>query len=623
MFEKEQQVIEARIRAFCARSDIPLAELKWTPIPFSGEWGLSTSFFATAALAARSGKKGPVPQRAQEIAEQVRDAVVNGESQDQIGIFQGISRIEAVKGYLNLYFLTSEYAHRVVDEVLALGRNFGRGTPKKERVMVEYAQPNTHHSIHIGHARTTLLGESLARITEFAGFETIRATYPGDIGLGVITVLWAYDKFYRGQEPAGIHERGQWLLKIYVEATAMLEPKENETAEEKAKREAYDAERREMYRKWDAGDKYVRDLWLTTREWSLEELRDILAMLDVKMDVWFYESEVDEPSKAIVEELIQKGIAEDERPQGPVIIKIDEKLGLAKEKYRTAVILRSDGTSLYLTKDLALARIKFEQYHVDRSIYVVDFHQNLHFQQAFKILEMWGFPQALKCFHLAYGFINLPEGGMSSRRGRVVLLMDVVDEAVKRVLAVESEKAPDLSPEERTRVAKQIGLGALAYSILSVDNDKDIVFEMDTALSFDGRTGPYIQNAHVRANSILKKAQVEKLTVKGASSLSDAAFNLPAASFDYDLNSNEIQLIELISRFPDRVQQAAGEYRPQVMAAYAYDLANVFHSFYHAVPVIQAEKADIRAARLRLVAASRQTIANALRLLDIQAPEVM
>ncbi|MCL4529867.1 MAG: arginine--tRNA ligase, partial [Chloroflexi bacterium] len=151
--------------------------------------------------------------------------------------------------------------------------------------MVEYAQPNTHHSFHIGHARNTILGEVLARLVEFAGFDTIRASYPGDIGLGVITVLWAYDKFYKGQEPAGIHERGQWLLKIYVEATALLEKKENETPQETAQREAYDAERHEMYRKWDAGDKYVRDLWLKTREWSLAELRDILRILDVKMDV--------------------------------------------------------------------------------------------------------------------------------------------------------------------------------------------------------------------------------------------------------------------------------------------------------------------------------------------------
>lgn len=598
MFEGEQQIIEAKIREFCKQNDISLAELKWSPIPFSGEWGISTSFFTTAAFEARAGKKIQVAARAQDIARQAKVA---------LGSMEGISRVEAINGYLNLYFSTSEYARRVTDEVLLSNADFGRGAPKNERVMVEYAQPNTHHSFHIGHARTTLLGESLARIVEFAGFDTIRASYPGDIGLGVITILWAYDRFYKGQEPQGIHERGQWLLKIYAEATAMLEPKENETPEDKAKREIYDSERREMYHKWDTGDKYVRDLWLETREWSLEELRDILNMLDVKIDVWFFESEVDEPSKAIVNELIRRHIAEDERPQGPVIVRIDEKLGLAKEKYRTAVILRSDGTSLYLTKDLALAKEKFEKYKVDRSIYVVDTRQSLHFQQAFKILELWGFPQAAKCYHLSYGFITLPEGAMSARRGRVVLFKDVADEAIKRVHAVESEKAPDLSQAKREQVAKQIGLGALAYSILSVDNNKDIVFDINEALNFDGHTGPYIQNAYVRANSILKKS--DGLPTEGR--------------FDYELDPHEIELIELISRFPDKVQQAANEYRPLIMASYAYDLANAFHSFYHAVPVIQTEDKSIRAARLRLVAAAKQTIVNALRLLDIQAPEVM
>jgi arginyl-tRNA synthetase len=399
------------------------------------------------------------------------------------------------------------------------------------------------------------------------------------------------------------------MQKLYSEATALLEPKTNETAEETVRREAYDAERRELYRKLDADDPYVHELWYRTREWSLDEMRDILNMLDIKIDVWFYESEADEPSKAIVQELIEKGIAEDERPQGgPVIVKIDEKLGLTKEKYRTAVLLRSDGTSLYLAKDLALAKVKFEQYHVDRSIYVVDFRQNLHFQQAFKILELWGFPQASKCYHLSYGYITLPEGAISSRRGRVVLFKDVADEAVKRVLAVESEKSGDIPENKRKEIAGQIGLGALAYSILSVDNHKDIVFDMNAALSFDGKTGPYIQNAHVRANSILRKAEG----------------NVPMSGlFDYELTRHEIELIEQVSRFTVAVEQAANEYRPLVMAQYAYDLANAFHSFYHAVPVLQAENKEVRDARLRLVAAAKQTIANALRLLDIKAPEVM
>jgi arginyl-tRNA synthetase len=603
MFQQEQQLIEEKIKAFCDANDITLAELKWQAIPFSGQWGISTSFFQTAANEARAGKgeKIPVPQRAQEIAEQIRA---------EIGSVAGISHLEAVKGYLNLYFTTSEYARRVVDEVLASRADFGRGKPKTERVMVEYAQPNTHHSFHIGHARNVVLGEALARLAEFAGFDTIRASYPGDIGLGVITVLWAYDKFYKGQEPQGIHERGQWLLKIYAEATARLEPRENETPEQTVQREAFDAERRELLRRWDAGDPSVRDLWETTREWSLEELRDILRILDTKIDVWFYESTAHELGKEIVDELIAKGIADDERPAGPVIVRIDEKLGLTKEKYRTMVILRSDGTALYSTNDLALARQKFEQYQVDRSIYVVDFRQSLHFQQVFKILELWGFPQAAKCYHLSYGYVTLPEGAMSARRGRVALFKEVYDESVKRVLALETERSGNIPENERVRIAEQIGLGALVYSMLSVDNNKDIVFDINEALSFDGRTGPYIQNAHVRANSILKKANVQ-------------TSGLQPSTFDFELTKHEIELIEQISRFPNAVQQAANEYRPLVMAAYAYDLANAFHSFYHAVPVLQSEEAGVKTARLQLVAAAKQTIANALRLLDIQAPEVM
>ncbi len=609
MFEQEQQTIQAKIKAFCIENDIPETELRWAPIPFSGEWGISVSFFQMAANEAKAGKgKGiPVPQRAAELAGQVKT---------YIGTVPNISHIDATKAYLNLYFSTPEYASRVVNTVLDVGARFGAGSPKSERVMVEYAQPNTHHSFHIGHARNTMLGESLARIEQFAGFETIRASYPGDIGLGVITVIWAYDKFYRGKEPQGIHERGQWLANIYVEATRMLEAKEGESPEEKTRREGFDVERRDMYRKWDAGDPQVRKLWLETREWSLQELRDILEILNTKIDVWFFESEVDEPSKAIVDELIAKDIATDERPTGgAVIVKIDEKLGLTKEKYRTNVILRSDGTTLYLTKDLALAKVKFEQYHVDRSIYVIDVRQSLHMQQTFAILRLWGFPQAEKCYHLSYGYVSLPEGAMSARRGRVVLFKEVYDEAIQRVLAVIAEKNPGMLESERAGVAIKIGLGALVYSMLSVDNNKDIVFDVNEALSFDGRTGPYIQNAYVRANSILKKYWAESQIAEGAV--------LPAAKFEFILTNHEIELIEQITRFPALVQQAANEYRPMIIAVYVYDLANTFHSFYHAVPVLQADNELVRAARLRMVAAAKQTIANALALLGITAPEVM
>lgn len=605
MFESEQIALEAQIRAYAAEQGLPFPdELHWSPIPFAGEWGIATSFFQMAAQEARlksaAGEKPtPVPQRAQEIASAISARLAKQ---------AGFTRVEALRGYLNLYFDPAEYTRRVVDEVLEQGKNFGRGSLKNERVMVEYAQPNTHHSFHIGHFRNAILGESLARLEEFSGFETLRASYPGDIGLGVITVLWAYERFYKGQEPCEIHARGQWLLKIYAEATQRLTAKEGETPEDVVQREAYDAERREMLRRWDAGDPYILELWQITRQWSLDELDDILKMLDIDIDVWFFESQVDKPSKAIVDELIALGIAEDERPVGgPVIVRIDEKLGLNKEKYRVAVILRNDGTTLYLTKDLALAKVKFEQYGVDRSIYVVDVRQSLHLQQVFKILELWGFPQAEKCYHLGYGFVSLPEGAMSARKGRVVLFKDVADEAVRRVLQVIAEKNPSLPQEQRARVAHQVGLGALAYAMLSVDNNKDIVFDMDEALNFDGHTGPYIQNAYVRANSILKKSS-----------------GLPtSASFDYTLEKHEIELVDKISRFPEIVQSAGKEYRPLLIANYVYELASLFHSFYHVVPVLQAESTAQRTARLRLVMAAKQTLENALWLLDIQAPEVM
>ena len=607
MFNQETIAIEEKIRSYCAENDIPLAELKWQPIPFNGEWGTSTSFFQTAANEAKNGKKVKVPMRAQEIAEAIKN---------EIGTPTGISRVEAVRGYLNLYFVTEDFAERTISAILQEKSSFGRGKPKHERVMVEYAQPNTHHSFHIGHYRNAILGESLSRLVEFAGFETIRAAYPGDIGLGVITVLWIYEKFYKGQEPDGVHERGQWLLNLYVEATNMLTEKENETDDERILREKYDAERREMYLKWDAGDEYIRDLWLETREWSLDELKDILLQIGIQIDTWFFESVEDEPSKAVVQELLDLDIATDERDEGgAVLVKIDEKLGLKKEKYRTNVLLRNDGTTLYLTKDLSLAKKKFNEFGVDRSIYVVDVRQSLHFMQAFAILGLWGFEQAEKCYHLGYGFVSLPGGAMSARKGRVVIFKDVADEAIRRFTETSKEKNPNLSDEQRAEVAETVGLGALAYAMLSVDNSRDTVFDMDVALSFEGRTGPYIQNAHVRASSILKKFKVEGSKLK--------AENLKPATFNFELTSHEIELIELLSRFPAVVEDAANQYRPMIMATYAYDLASAFHSFYHAVPVLKSETDSIRDARLRLVKSAKQTLANALDLLAIKAPDAM
>jgi arginyl-tRNA synthetase len=600
MFEHQLDRASKSILQAFSSLDLPTPEeVAWASIPFRGQWGFGTAVsFQVAAAEARSGKKINVPARAEEIANLV---------QQEIGIPDGFERAEAIRGYLNVYVEPSVYAGTVVDTVLQQGTKYGQGESKPDRVMVEYAQPNTHHSFHIGHARNAILGESLARIVEFAGYETIRASYPGDHGLGVIKCMWGYKRFFEGQEPEGVHERGQWLLTVYAEANALLGLDDDEEELKSTEQPQYEAEVREMYRKWDEGDAEVRELWAKTRKWSLEELEDILKMLDIEMDVFFYESEVDEPAKAIVEELIKLGIAEDERPQGgPVIVKIDEKLGLKKEKYRTAVLLRNDGTTLYLAKDLALAKAKFEQHKVDRSLYVVDVRQSFHFEQAFKILELWGFHQAAKCAHLAYGYVSLPAGAMSARRGNVVLFKDVADETYRRVGEVIDEKNPDLSSEQRDSAARQVSMGALAYAMLSVDSKKDIVFDWDRALDFEGQAAPYIQYAHVRANSILQRAG-----------------KLPKPlSIEHELAPAEVQLLDRISRFPDEAKQAAEDYNPQLIATYAYDLARDFTNFYQHCPVLKAQ-GSVRDARLRITAAAKQVLATSLGLLSIQAPAAM
>ena len=591
MFNNIQKIIEEKIKAFCAANDIPPVDLKWMPIPFSGEWGVSTSFFQMAAEEARTGKgKGvPVPQRAQQIAERVKA---------QIGSVQGIRHTEAVKGYLNLYFTTSDYARRVIDAVLASGADFGRGAAKGERVMVEFSQPNTHKAFHVGHFRSAILGDALARIVDFAGYDIVRANYPGDMGLHVIRWLWAYLKHHNGEEPET--DITNWMGKVYADATKRLE--ENPELE---------AEVRALYARWDKRDPEVVALWQKTRQWSLDGFNQMYDMLDIKFDKYYFNSEEEQPGKEIVADLVKRGVAVDERPDGPVIVKLDELLGNKNEKYRVFVALRSDGTALYATEDLSLVLHKFRDFpDLTRSVYVVDVRQSLHFTQVFRTLEIAGYEQAKKCVHIAYELVTLPGNVvMSSREGTVVLLENLIREAIQRAKEETKKKNPNLSEEQLDSVAKAVGLGALKYPLLARENAKVVSFDWRSALDFNGQAAPYIQYAHVRCNSILRKANTQ-------------TWDESVTGYSYELDPSEIELIEAISRFPAEVQRAAEEYKPLIIASLGYDIAKAFASFYDKCPVIQAEP-RVREARLALVMAAKQAMANALYLLGIQAPEVM
>lgn len=593
MFEAESQVVEAQIRTYCAQMGLPEPdEMNWEPIPFGGEWGISTSFFQLAAQEARrptdkAASRLPVPQRAQEIAAAIAD---------KLGIPAGFSRVEAHKGYLNLYFSTAEYGSRVVDRVLEAGNHFGGGAPKGKRVMVEFSQPNTHKAFHVGHLRSAILGDALSRMLEFAGYDVVRANYPGDIGLHVIKWLWNYITHHRGERPG--QDVTRWMGDIYAEANRRLE--QNPELE---------TEVRALYARWDQRDPEVVGLWQETRQWSLDGFNQMYDLLSIRFDRYYFNSEEEHPGKQVVQDLIRRGIAVDERPDGPVIVKIDELLGLQKEKYRVLVVLRSDNTALYATEDLALAIRKFQDYpDLDKSIYVVDVRQSLHFQQVFKTLEIAGYPWANRCIHLPYELVNLPGNVvMASREGTVVLLEDLIREATERAMQVSLAKNPEMDPSIRMEVARAVGIGALRYTMLARDNTRTVTFDWETALDFEGQAAPYIQYAHVRAGSILRRLDEPQ---------PDAVVPM------YALHPTEIQLIDLISRVPGEVQHAAEDYRPLYLTNLAYEIARAFSDFYNQCPVLKADP-SVRSFRLRLVAASRQVLANLLHVLGIIAPEVM
>jgi arginyl-tRNA synthetase len=727
----EERVAAGAITAALAELGLEGRSPELRPVPFAGTWGVASSvclglasdlvmrdLAAAGELEGLSKKEAKrraadgVRGRAQELAEQVADRVAAGAGGD------GFARVEAVNGYVNVYFDPNAVAARLIGEVLADGAAYGSTAPTAtaERVMVEHSQPNTHKAFHVGHLRNSCLGVSVSRILRAAGFQVQDANYIGDIGMHVVKCLWCYEAFHLGEEPAEPEVRGRWLGEVYAESGARLDfrkdaldllhllsredpefvlavdrmlkylwrkntdgediayllgrithaqpikeellreegvipkfwpivgdqlrdqlanpkppppvdgaPEPTTTPEERLARWEALAERMEewwprvpawredvkaTFDRWERQDPTFVALWQETREWSMADFRRIFAELGAEFDVWFFESEVDEEGKRIVRDLLEQGIAE--VSEGLPVVKIDEKLGLETPTYRTLPILRSDGSSLYATKDLALTRLKFERYGVDRAVWVVDARQALYFLQIAKILEIAGFPQAKQAFHLGYEIVRLPEGVISSRKGNVPVYDDIRDAVVTRAREIIAEKNPDLDAARQESVAWQVAIGSLKYAMLARDNNKVVVFDLDEALSFDGHAAPYIQYAHARACRILEHAAETDETLRP---------KLEGLDFG-DLAPEELGLLQGVAALPEEVRRAAAEYRPLPIAAYVFELAQRFNDFYHACPVLTSPE-PTRTARLALVAATRRTLANGLDLLGIAAPSEM
>lgn len=601
MLQQEISQAKEAIREAIAQLGLPQPEnIDLRQIPFSGQWGLATS---VCHQLARNEVQVDIPEglskkearklleaASREKAQSLAESIANYLSRK--GIF---ADVQAQNGYVNMFFEPSDVALRLLATVHEQGDSYGRGNPKSETVMVEYGQPNTHKQFHIGHLRNTALGDSIARILDFAGYrKVLKASYIGDIGAHVIKWLWGYNKWHSGEQPpADPYKIGPWLESIYVEANSAIESNPD-----------YQREYRDLFARWDRRDPEVVELWRRTREWSLNYFRRIFKELDVNFDVWFYESDFEEPGKKIVQDLLNKGVAEID--EGAPIVRIDQKLGLEKETYRTIVLQRSDGTSLYQTKELALTRTKFDEYKVDRILNVVDVRQTLYFQQVFKVLELLGYEQARNSQHIPYELVSLPTGPMSSREGTTVGYDEFATEMYERALEVVREKNPEMPQEQQERIARIVSMGSMKFGMLNRDNTRVLVFDKEEALDFDGFSAPYVQYAHARACRILEKApgiDWENLRVG-------------------DLSTVETNLLEMISRLNESVERAAREYKPLHVVNYVYELAKTFNEFYRVSPVLRAEE-EVRNFRLALVYATKVCLANSLYLLGIEAPEVM
>jgi len=494
-------------------------------------------------------------------------------------------------GYLNLTLARGPFASGVMDELRRMGDRYGASNAGAGRaVVIDYSAPNVAKQMSVGHLRSTIIGASLYAIHRFVGYRAIGDNHLGDWGTQFGSLLYAYhtwlDRAAYEQDPIGE------LTRLYVKF------------EEEARRAPSLRDRaREWHRRLEQGDPDARRLWQEFVRHSLAEFQKIYDLLDVRFDYTlgesFYEDKMDEVIRAAVE----KGIAVED--QGALIVRLDG------EGITTPLILRRrDGATLYQTRDLATAIYRIRTFHPAKILYVVGADQRLHFQQLFAALRALGYGD-VEYVHVDFGLIQLPEGRMSTRRGRVVLLQDVLEEAVARARRLVDEKNPDLPEGERAEVARVIGIGAVKYADLSQSRVKNIVFDWDRMLSLEGDSAPYLQYTYVRAQGILRKGGEGEPAA-------DGPFPPRAAA-----TAPEWTLIRHLARFPEVVQEAAQRYSPHLIANYLFALAQAFHAFYHEVPVLQAGDDVLRGSRMRLVAGVAAVMRTGLGLLGIRVPERM
>ena len=534
---------------------------------------------------------------------------------------QAIADFNVVKGFLNL----------VIDKKAWLGllnemnsnEKFGEKpvTENSPLVMIEYSSPNTNKPLHLGHVRNNLLGWSLAQIMEANGNKVVKTNIVNDRGIHICKSMLAWLKYGNGETPETSGKKGDHLIGDYyvafdkhyreevktLKAQYMAEGMDEEAAEKKAKEESpLIKEAHEMLVKWEQNDPEVRALWKKMNDWVYAGFDETYKALGVGFDKIYYESNTYLVGKKKVEEGLAKGL---------FFRKDDNSVwaDLTGEGLDQKLLLRSDGTSVYMTQDIGTAEMRFNDFPIDKMIYVVGNEQNYHFQVLSILLDRLGFKWGKELVHFSYGMVELPNGKMKSREGTVVDADDLIAAMIGDAKQTSEElgKFKDMSEEERNEIARIVGMGALKYFILKVDARKNMLFNPEESIDFNGNTGPFIQYTYARIRSILRKAQAEGIAVP--SQLGD---NMP-------LNEKEIELIQKLNEFGAAVEQAGKDYSPSGIANYCYELTKAFNQFYHDYSILGADTEDEKIVRLVLAQNVGKTLKNGMALLGIEVPERM
>lgn len=524
---------------------------------------------------------------------------------------EAVKSFNVIKGFLNIVIEPTYWVHVLNHIAETPDYGFKPVTPESELVMIEYSSPNTNKPLHLGHVRNNLLGYSLSRIMTANGYNVVKTNIVNDRGIHICKSMLAWQKWGEGVTPEKAGKKGDHLIgdfyvafdKHYKAEVAELMEKNNMSKEEAEKASPLMAEAHEMLKKWEAGDEEVRSVWRMMNEWVYAGFDETYKRLGVDFDKIYYESETYLEGKEKVLEGLEKGI---------MYRKEDNSVwaDLTNDGLDHKLLLRSDGTSVYMTQDIGTAKLRYQDYPIDKMIYVVGNEQNYHFQVLSLLLDKLGFKWGKDLVHFSYGMVELPDGKMKSREGTVVDADDLMDEmiATAKETSAELGKLDDCSAEEADNISRIIGLGALKYFILKVDPRKNMTFNPKESIDFNGNTGPFLQYTYARIQSLLRKVKEAGIS---------ETFGAVAPQ------EKEITLIQRLADFPSVVSEAGKNYSPALVANYVYELVKEYNQFYHDCPIMKETDEEVRAFRIALSRTVGNVIARATGLLGMEVPERM